>query len=454
MAILIVEEGGKRRRFRLNPGKLTLGSGEEATLRLTSEGVARIHAVLVCEDGVVTLQPEAGVAPIKVGGRSQSAPFRLSAGKTAQVGSARISIEAEQGAASTQGSKRQPARSGAAGRSNRASKGATRGRGRQSRDEDSAEERRPRRRKSKSGFPAWLVIVVGIGGALLVFKLLDNFAETSSVKVFEPLGSKGKIEEKLSGGDYKGVLAELKWVDENRAGMSAEWRTYFDGVQTQADAMQAEAQLYARNTKGTEIFTTQLEKFQGTYLRRNTRPEARVFLKRIAQFKADYPRHPQLGWCDRMAERYADIAKMTEPPTLADLEFEVKTLTWARPRDYKTSFELLNAFLASATGGEQAAVEALIQEKITEREVFFKDRMEQAVYYWDNKQTSKMVGELALLVSLIGDRVMADEAAEELVLVPGLDGYLRSYKKDRVSRFAALMENSIVRQYAENNDVF
>ncbi|MDP6387440.1 MAG: FHA domain-containing protein, partial [Planctomycetota bacterium] len=70
MAKLIVEEGGKRRRFRLNPGKLTIGSGEEATLHLTSQGVARIHAVLVFKDGVVTIEPEAGVAPLKVGGKS------------------------------------------------------------------------------------------------------------------------------------------------------------------------------------------------------------------------------------------------------------------------------------------------------------------------------------------------------------------------------------------------
>jgi len=449
MAKLIVEEGGKRRRFRLNPGKLTIGSGEEATLRLTSEGVARIHATLIFKDGVVTIEPEAGVAPVKMGGKSHTTAFKLTVGKSAAIGGARISIEAAEGEVKA-GASRSAPRSGHAPRTGQTS-GSRTSRSRAS--EDDSPPPRTRNRKSKPSVPTGLVVGLGLGVALIVMKLMSGWAGSSSVRAFEPLGSKGKIEEKITGGDYKGILSELEWVDENRAELSQEWRTYFDLKKKEALAAQAEAQLFARNTTGTKWFATQLEKFQSSYLKHNTRPEARVFLKRIALFRSDYPRHPKLGWCDRMATRYADIAKLNEPPTMEDLAFEVKTLTWARPRDYRKSFELLEGFLLTASGSDQSAAKALIQEKTTERKEFFDDRILQAAYYWDNKEPNKAVGELAQLVAKIGDSAMEDQAVDLLLKIPGLDGYLRSYQRDRVSTFEALMKNGSLRAYAGNNDV-
>jgi hypothetical protein len=452
MAKLIVEEGGKRRRFRLNPGKLTIGSGEEATLRLTSDGVARIHAALIFKDGIVTIEPEAGVAPIKVGGKSHSAAFKLTVGKSAAIGGARISIEAEEGEVKA-GASRSAPRSGHAPRAGQTSGSRTSRTSRSRASEDDSAAPLTRRRKSKPSVPTALVVGLGLGGAFIVLQLMSGWAGSSSVRAFEPMGSKGKIEEKLTGGDYKGILSELEWVDENRAELSKEWRTYFDLKKKDALAAQAEAQLFARNTTGTKWFATQLEKFQSSYLKGNTRPEARVFLKRIALFRSDYPRHPKLDWCDRMAVRYAEIAKLNEPPTMEDLAFEVKTLTWARPRDYKKSFELLEGFLLTASGGEQSAAKALIQEKTTERKEFFDDRILQAAYYWDNKEPNKAVGELAQLVAKIGDSAMEDQAADLLLKIPGLDGYLRSYQRDRVSTFKALMGNGSLRAYAASNNV-
>ena len=449
MAKLIVEEGGKRRRFRLNPGKLTIGSGEEATLRLESEGVARIHAVLIFKDGVVTLEPEAGVAPIKVAGKSHSAGFKLSVGKSAAIGGARITIEAEEGEGKPVASRPTP-RSGQAARAGQA-RGPRTSRSRASEGDEAPT--RARYRKSKPSVPAGLVVGIGLAVAFIVIKVVSGWADSAGERPFEPMGSKVKIEGKLEFRDYKGILAELDWVDENRAELSVEWRSYFDSKREQAEAMRGEAQLFARNTTGTKWFATQLEKFQTSYLKRNTRPEARVFLKRIAQFRSDYPRHPKLGWCDRMAERYADVAKLSEPPTMEDLAFEVKTLTWARPRDYKKSFELLEAFLLTASGGDQMVAKALIQEKLTERKEYFDERILYARKYWNDKEPNKAVGELAQLVAKVGDPAMEDQAADFLLKFPGLDGYLRSYKRDRVSTFEALMRNESLRAYAASNNV-
>ncbi len=450
MAKLIVEEGGKRRRFRLNPGKLTIGSGEEATLRLTSEGVARIHAVLIFKDGVVTLEPEAGVAPIMVGGKSHSAGFKLAVGKSAAIGGARISIEAEEGEVKAVAPRPTP-RSGHATRAGQA------GGPRTSRNRASEGDEAPargRHRKSKPSVPAGLVVGLGLAGALIVIKIVSGWADSLD-RPFEPMGSKVKIEGKLGFGDYKGILAELDWVDENRAELSVEWHSYFDSKREEAEAMRGEAQLYARNTTGTKWFTTQLEKFQTSYLKRNTRPEARVFLKRIAQFRSDYPRHPKVtdGWCDRFAERYAEVAKLNEPPTMEDLAFEVKTLTWARPHDYKKSFELLEAFLLTARGSDEMAAKALVQEKITKRKEYFDERILYARKYWDDNEPNRAVAELAQLVAKVGDPAMEDQAADFLLKFPGLDGYLRSYKRDRVSTFEALMRNESLRAYAASNNV-
>jgi hypothetical protein len=389
------------------------------------------------------------VAPIKVGGKSHSAGFQLAVGKSAAIGGARISIEAEEGEVKASASRPTP-RSGQAKRAGQAG-GPRTSRSRASEDDEAPA--RGRHRKSKPSVPTGLVVGIGLGVAFIVIKVVSGWAGSAAERPFEPLGSQVRIEGKLSFGDYKGILAELDWVDENRAELSEEWRSYFDSKRKEAEVAQGEAQLYARNTTGTKWFATQLEKFQTSYLKRNTRPEARVFLKRIAQFRSDYPRHPKLGWCDRMAERYAEVAKLNEPPTMEDLAFEVKTLTWARPRDYKKSFELLDAFQVTASGSDQAAAKALVQEKLTERKEDFDERILYARKYWNDKEPNRAVGELAQLVAKVGDPAMEDQAADFLLKFPGLDGYLRSYKRDRVSTFEALMRNESLRAYAASNNV-
>jgi hypothetical protein len=138
---------------------------------------------------------------------------------------------------------------------------------------------------------------------------------------------------------------------------------------------------------------------------------------------------------------------------MEDLAFEVKTLTWARPRDYKKSFELLEAFQLTASGSDQAAAKALVQEKLTERKEYFDERILYARKYWNDNEPNKAVGELAQLVAKVGDRAMEDQAADFLLKFPGLDGYLRSYKRDRVSTFEALMRNESLRAYAASNNV-
>ena len=100
MARLIVEDGGQTRRFRLNEGKLVLGSGEDCSLQLESEDVASRHAVLEFERGRATLKPESGVLPPQIAGRAVREAIVLEHQGVVEIGQARIHVEYDDGPAS------------------------------------------------------------------------------------------------------------------------------------------------------------------------------------------------------------------------------------------------------------------------------------------------------------------------------------------------------------------
>ncbi|MGK0218549.1 MAG: hypothetical protein ACI9HE_002043, partial [Planctomycetota bacterium] len=65
---LILEENGETRRFKLNQGTLTVGSGESCTLTVQSEDVADVHLEIRVDGEDVIVVPRKGVGPVKVGG--------------------------------------------------------------------------------------------------------------------------------------------------------------------------------------------------------------------------------------------------------------------------------------------------------------------------------------------------------------------------------------------------
>jgi len=54
---------------------------------------------------------------------------------------------------------------------------------------------------------------------------------------------------------------------------------------------------------------------------------------------------------------------------------------------------------------------------------------------------------------VVVEQLFDNEEADLLLKIPGLDGYLRSYQRDRVSTFEALMDHGSLRAYAESNNV-
>ena len=437
MSRLIVEDGGKRRRFRLNPGRLTIGSSEQATLTLAAQDVAEIHAELELAEGRVVLRPRPGVAPVTAGGKRVHGQIVLRPGVKVRIGGATLGIEVEAPA---------PAKNEPAARPQPVSNAPRRPR---------SVVDRPRRRMQRGpSVPSWLIVVLLLAGAGGVYLALQRFAGDVQRREFSPEASDARIRTKLADRDYRGVLRELEEKVDPQEDLDADWKKVFDGHRREALALKAQAEDAEHNSRGNPYFQTQLANYVDHYLKDNGRPEARVLLQRIAWFRERYPTHPQIGWCDRMERRYAPIADMASPPTLEDLEWEVKTLTWAKPRNYRRAFDVMNAFLQTAGGGDRARVETLMQEKADEQSEYFEDRLLEAKYQWEKKKNyGQSIEELVQLVLKLADQSMIEDAAGRIVASPGVETTLAGYRNDRPEDFQGLIRNKKIRAFCEEKGI-
>lgn len=428
MARLIVEAGGKARRFRLNEGEITIGSGEGATLTLPSAGLAELHADLVYSGDRAVLRLRRGVAPAVVGGVKRSGEITLEPGVAVRLGRASITLEGEDAPA--------PAAAAAP-----AQPGATR-----------ARVRRTQKRTIRKSMPSWLIVVLILSAVGVGYKIFESYSADAVERGFSVKASEYRIQEAIREENFAAIFEELELVDQ-QADLDPEWKKRFEEHRRKAQEMQADAEQRVRNVKGNPIWETQLQRFVDERLSTPNRPAARVFLKRIDQFRKDFPGHPQLGWCDRMADRFRAVAAMAEPPTFEDVAFEVKTLTWAMPRDYVQGFAILNDFVEDASPADRDKALALIDELEEQRVEYFDDRMQQAKYLWEGGQHGEAVEWLVQLVIKIGDEEMADDAARRIAASPGVEKALKGYRNDRPEVFAALMENEIVRKFAKTKGV-
>src|SRR5687767_4166046 len=95
MVRLIVDDAGNRRAFNVGEGRLSIGSGTEAKLKLAASGVASVHVEVEVHGGKATLHPKPGVTPPQVLGRSVSGPVVLQHGVPVKVGGATVTVEYE-----------------------------------------------------------------------------------------------------------------------------------------------------------------------------------------------------------------------------------------------------------------------------------------------------------------------------------------------------------------------
>ncbi|MEE8467505.1 MAG: FHA domain-containing protein [Planctomycetota bacterium] len=459
MARLIVEEGGQERRFKLNPGTLTIGSGQSATLTLEFSELAEVHAEIEFDGECAVLRLRPGVTPVTLYGRKVAGELKLKDGVAVELGGVQITFESDSSKPVTAA----PATVARAGATRPATRPARRRRVQAStpgRVASGVGTRRPgqvehkRRTITRSAVPTWAVVAMILGAAGIGLIVFQKFAVSSAERGFSAKASQVRLDDMRKEGDFLGMLSHLDEIQD--APKSAEWAKKFADYRAETIADKERGSLLALNVHGNKYVETQLKSFVDKYLKRSSRPAARILLERIQGFRAKYPLHPELAWCSRMEARYGTVANLATPPTWEDLDFRVTTLTWAMPRDYRQAFSRLERFLTDASPGDRDKALDLIDELETAREDYFLDRIQQAKYLWKGDEQGKALEWLVQLVIKVGDSDMAFSAAREIVamhaagdIVPAL----RGYKSTRPEDFELLMEQEILRRFAEEHGV-
>lgn len=443
MTRLIVEEGGKRRGFKVGEGKLSIGSGSAATLKLTSAGVAEVHAELEVKDGRAVLRPMPGVLPPKVGGVPAKSETAIRHGVAIQVGEAVLRVEYDDAP--------QPKRARAGGpKAAPATGGAPRTAARR---KPKAEWQRSRRELSGGGgLKPWVVIlifaVLAIPGGILARNAFLKTAESPLNYTVYVNKAKKDLEARM----FDRAEEELDRIPAD-AELSPNMVATIEGLREEIASAREESKLDEYHRLGTQVLEKQLRSFETKYLTgKAERPMVRLFLKRLAAFEERFPEHPEVGWVRRMQARYGAITSLDEPPTFEDVEFEVQVLTeWSVRRDYEEAFEILEDYIDIASGDDRQKAVDMVNAKLAERQEWFVDRLQQARYEYERGQIGKSVDWLVKVIVNVGDEDMADEAAEQLILFDGIVEWFRGYERSRPDDFAELSENRVVAEFLREN---
>jgi hypothetical protein len=417
MTRLVVEEGGKRRAFKVGDGVITIGSGGAASLKLASTGVAEVHAEIVVHEGVVKLRPRPGVTPPKLGGKPQSAEFVVPRGVPVQIGEAKLTVDPPEPASAPK-----PAAPA----------------------ERKQWERTSRELYRDRGLKPQHVLLILVPIAVVLFFLFRKFWNQAPAPALAAAAQVNRAKTNVRAGMWDQARADLDAIPAKDE-LSPEIQAQIADLRAQIEAGRVDEVRIKEEMKGSEYLTSQLENYERDRLQGKVdKPAVRVFLKRLAEFERRWPSHPRMDWVRRMKERYGDMVDLSKPPTYEELEFEVKSLTWANPRDYVEALEVLDKWLEKAGGEERAKGLALLDKTLEERQAWFTDRMFEARHQFEKGQIAQAVQWLTILIVFTGDQAMAKAAAEELVKFDLLDQHLRGQRSTYPDRWPTLSSNPVI----------
>lgn len=443
MVRLIVDDAGKRRAFNVGEGRLSVGSGQEAKLRLESAGIASVHVEVEIHGGKATLHPKPGVTPPQVLGRAASGAVVLQHGVPVKIGSATLTVEYENQPASAQAAA--PAAVRPRATASAGARSATR-----SRDAD-ADEERPGRRGRPQGTPTWVWVAVGLPVVALVgYFVVGGMLGRDSGRVAEASAPAyyNNALERLKNSQLEQALAQLDRIPAD-AQIEPALKQNIAELRAKIEARIAETAEHAHNaTAGKNYFDTQLKGFVESYMSGQiTSPEARVFLKRARYFRENWPTHPDLEWVTRQEARFKGAIDLSKPPTFADVQFEVESLTWSFPRKYDEAFAVAQAFQASAQGDDVAKAAAFLAELDGKRKAWFDDRLQQAKFHYERKEIGKSVGVLLSIIRYAGDTAMEDDGATRLLQYGDAEEiatFLRGYRTNDPNGFEEVSKNRVI----------
>ncbi|MEM9380297.1 MAG: FHA domain-containing protein [Planctomycetota bacterium] len=438
MARLILEEGGQTRRFKLSKGKLTFGSGEGATLRLESDDVAQLHGQIEMGPDGAVLRTAKGVLPATVNGRPANGALTMKSGQVVLVGSARLSVEYDEG----EGPAPPPGLAAAAATS------------RGSRDGGRVQYRR--KPTKESSIPTWLlvaVIVVAAGGGGLWL-----FRDTSTKMAGEEFDFQTRYAryQRERGDDKLGALQILRQIAgeeltaQQRAVVDKELATYSKEMAVVDDTL--------RNTQGTKWLEVRLRSYYDKWPVASERAHARLFMKRAKWFVAEYPTHPELDYLRRIMERVEPVAKLGTPMELEDLRVDVWGSTAAEPKDFVEAMDAIDGFIAGTSdAGAQSGAEALRKETLDAEREFYDEKLGDAavvydkVKYPDKYRPRDAIEDMVRVIVCCATESLRSDAADRLLGISEFTpAMMESYKKSQPSRFERLVEVPALREFAES----
>ena len=466
MVRLIVEEGGQRRAFRLGSGVLTVGTGREARLRLSSEDVAELHAEIEVTDEAVVIRSRPGVMPPLVGGAPAKGEVPLTVGQVVTLGGARIWLEDEAGASVSPApppvppaSAPTPASPASAPRRARAGAGGARETRRQAAMHTArqtgkrtvVERSTPR---VKKGLPPVVIVLLVLGVVaviLLVLRYGLSSMEKTTLDADNVLaGAREDVEEGRWSQAYAdlGMLKGMDLTDEQRAER--------DAILAVIDSVEETSDQHMVDDVGTQWMNTFLEKYETKFLQGNPAPERiRLFLERCKEFRRRWPDHPQMEWVTRQESRFEGAVNLSDPMDIAFVKWKLRFFVDTRPRYYDDAFELLDEFEPLASPDERTDLATMRADMITNRKAYADDQLQWAKYEFEKKNNpNKAVWWLVNSVLHLGDATLEDDAARYLIRMPDLAGHLRGYEVKYPEMFDGLMKNEIVRKKAKEIGVY
>lgn len=432
MTKMILEAGGRRREFELGDGRLTLGSGESASLRVKARDLADIHLEVMIEDGVVRVAPRAGVLPPKLAGIPKADPFELKPGKVLSIGVLKLWVEADEDEdlpvvvrSRAAGGKRRPG---------------------------GARRHAP---TAKSGMPTWAVlsialVVLGGGGFLLKQGLFAQAKSTVPVAV-----ALEAAEDHLQHGNLKIATEKLDSIDVAQASTAEQGR--LQELRARIDREHELAEIDSWNLIGDDYFEIHLEHYAKKWLVGTPAlSKVRLFLERCDEFKERWPHHPKLDWIERQERRFQGHVDMRLPRTWEDIEWALEYLVNQPNRNYTRAFELVDEFVARAEGEDLILATTRRDEMLAERPRYHAEKMEEArTEFEENEEQAKAVFILLHGVIWSGDEELADKSARTLARIPEVVMHLRGYRKkypDRLQQVLAHPRLAGIRDQVEASE--
>ncbi len=431
MVRLVVEEAGERRAFKVGRGRITIGSGEGAKLKLTGPGIAEVHAELEVDGDEVRLIPRPGVLPPVVAGRKLQGPAKLQHGLAVQIGDARLIVELEGQPGVGAGTSHRPVEKM---RSSRVS------------------STRRRRSSSAKGNP---LVTLGITlGSVALLGLIawkvafPVFFANEPTAIFEPALRLEKAEQYVQSAHWDLAESELDRIPAE-AELTAAMLTKVDRLREAISSGREEGETYWRNRSGTEYLESQLKRFERDRLQgAPDRSRVRVFLERCRHFRNKWPDHPDLDWVRRQESRFQGVVSLSEPMTLDDLAFKVESSTWAEPRAFDVAFAAIDEFLEDASGLEAETAQGLREETTKRRDEWVEDRLLQARHHFEREEISKSAAILRVLVVHSASPEVSDDAAARLVEFADIEAILRGYERQDPARFEEMVTHPTIRAKA------